>query len=119
MAFGSKDKEKEFLYKQIETLQEEKKDLFKRIDKLQEALIASKSPDAYREMKYDERAMNISEPSEEAKKEHQLRRETVNNYLNSLENPTFKNADDMINILASGGLDQDYPPAQPSTPEES
>lgn len=79
------------LYKeQINMLKEHIDRLEKQNKSLMEALIAAKSPDAYREMKAEEAALsNFKEESPEKLRRREIEYDVKKQWLENLESPTF------------------------------
>lgn len=96
-------KEVELLTKYLEERKEEILDLRKQLKYTQEALIAKESPEAYKIQKYEEEMANNqnSLTKEEIKQRKKLIETTkiAGDYINEIENPLFKDPDDMIQGL--------------------
>lgn len=115
MAFGSKDMaienarhvavleaKLEMREERIAELQTEVSELKAMVIRTQDALVAKESPDAWREGKVAEYEAN-HQPTEEEKEEirkQRLRAETNALYLENMEQPLFKGAQEMIDILS-------------------
>jgi hypothetical protein len=114
MAFGSKDMAIENarivakLEAQVENLElrltdrsQENKDLRNMLSRAQDALIAKEAPEAYRDQKIEEYEANheMTDEEKEQQRKDRLRAETNATYLENIEQPLFKSADDMIDIL--------------------
>ena len=90
----------EFFKNQVVNLKEEKELLQKQNFNLQDALVAIRSPEAYRDLQRDNVPINPL-IAEEMKKQ-QVYATYLPKYLKTLEGPTFENVDDMIKTL--GGV---------------
>ena len=83
---------------ECEHLRDEVAFLRSQVLKLQEALYAKESPVAYQQMKMDEataEAPNHGLPEEEVER-RMKEAEITRKYVNSLEDPMFKDAEDMV-----------------------
>ena len=95
-------REIELLRDQLTDLKKEKIELKEQLKYTQEALIAKESPEAYNDQKYAEDMANTEPPSDkqiEQKRLQARRAEIASNYINEMENPLFKDAEDMISML--------------------
>ena len=104
MAIFSKAKDQQILELLTEKLAAEAKALAaveentrlrSQIDRLQDALIASTSPRAYEDMKSDQAVQGEPEQAKKYKREAEINAEL----LWRMEQPAFKDADDMISML--------------------
>jgi predicted RNase H-like nuclease (RuvC/YqgF family) len=85
---------------QIEMLKEHIDRLEKQNKSLLEAVMASKSPDAYREMKADEAALaNFKEVSPEENRKRELEYEVKRKWLEAIEAPTFNSFEEFESFL--------------------
>lgn len=112
MAWG-KQKEIETILKpyqdQINFLKERIDDLKEENGRLLEALVAAKSPEAYREMLHDKASLeNYNNTTEEDRKKARIQNQTVQSYLEGLEQPLFRTFDDVKSYIANqyGGVDE-------------
>ena len=113
MAWGSKKEmviaENAALTREVELLREhldERKielgELKQQLKYTQDALIAKESPEAYRDQKYIEEQVEqveLTEDQIELQKKQARRAEIASQYINEMESPLFKGADDMIQML--------------------
>ena len=85
---------------QIEMLKEHIDRLEKQNKSLLEAVMSSRAPDAYREMKADEAALaNFQEPSKEDQRKREIEYEVKKQWLESIEAPTFNSFDEFESFL--------------------
>lgn len=80
---------------QVKAAAEEISRLRAQVDRLQDALVATTSPRAYEDMKTDEAVQSNPEQVKKHKREAEINAEL----LWRMEQPTFKDADDMIAML--------------------
>jgi len=80
---------------QVKAAAEEIVRLRAQVDKLQDALVATTSPRAYEDMKSDQAVESNPDQTKKYKKEAEINAEL----LYRLEQPAFKDADDMIAML--------------------
>jgi hypothetical protein len=104
MAFFGKNSQLEVLlepYKmQIEMLKEHIDRLEKQNKSLLEAVMASRAPDAYREMKADEAALsNFKDVTPEDSRKRELEYEVKKKWLEAIEAPTFNSFDEFESFL--------------------
>lgn len=113
MAWGSKTdllhaenaamtREIEMLREQLTERKEEMRELKQQLMATQEALIAKESPEAYRDQKDAEVKANapvLTDEEREAQRRQHERSELASRYIQELEEPLFKDADDMIQHL--------------------
>ena len=95
------------LREQVTQLREEKIALQDQNFRLQEGLLNIRAPEAYRDMIAD-RAPDVGISPEAADRTKQIKNLT-GQFINSVEQPLFKNADDMLRMLSStiseGGIE--------------
>lgn len=85
---------------QIDMLKEHIDRLEKQNKSLLEAVMASKAPDAYREMKADEAALsNFKEVTPEENRKRELEYEVKRKWLEAIEAPTFNSFDEFEAFL--------------------
>jgi hypothetical protein len=82
----------------IENLRADKDKLSEQVFKLQDGIMAVRAPEVYRD--YREDMMPVSEISEEEKKKMTLTHNLTKAYFTSIEQPLFKGAKDMEELLA-------------------
>jgi hypothetical protein len=104
MAFFGKNSQLEVLlepYKmQIEMLKEHVDRLEKQNKSLLEAVMSSRAPDAYREMKADEAALsNFKDITPEDSRKRELEYEVKKKWLEAIEAPTFNSFDEFESFL--------------------
>ena len=80
---------------QVKAALEENARLRAQVDRLQDALVATTAPRAYEDMKSDQVVQGEPEQAKKHKKEAEINAEL----LWRMEQPTFKDADDMIAML--------------------
>lgn len=93
-------KQVKFLEQKVASLESEK-------TKLLDAILSVKAPEAYKEMKEDQARASIEpELTEEEKRIAKIKQETIEKYMESLEGPLFKGAEDfdvwLNSVLAPG-----------------
>ena len=94
-------REIELLRDQIADLKENRSELIKQLKATQEALIAKESPDAYQEILAARAADKQITPEEIKERELQKKQIAIANaYINSMEDPLFKDKDDMESMLS-------------------
>jgi len=94
-------REIELLREQILDLKEERSMLIQQLKATQEALVAKESPEAYRDM-MDSRMSDSKILTPEEKEEQRLKKQKTaiyEAYINELESPLFKDADDIKQVL--------------------
>jgi hypothetical protein len=107
---GKKETERELVFCQarIEALEEqlkgalaEKAGLFQQIEKLQDSLISIRAPEAYQDQQ-----LAKEEPrapmSDELQKRNRIMAETTEKYMAAIEEPLFRSADDLDDLLRTG-----------------
>jgi len=109
MAFGSKvqleikvgalEAENNLLKSRIEELEKDRNDLNRRLSSTQDALVAAASPAAYADQKAEEFESSLTEEDKEKMKLRNLQSEANRTLLESMEQPLFKDADDMIDMF--------------------
>lgn len=82
----------------IEDLKSDRERLQKRLDVLQEALIATRSPEAFAELKNDQRMEGYESLPVDPEKVQ--RRKAEEEWMRSLEEPLFSSAENMIEMLS-------------------
>lgn len=107
---------------QIDMLKEHIERLEKQNKVLTEALVAAKSPDAYREMKADEAALsNYNEIPPEQKRKKELEYEIQKQWIENLEAPVFNSFDEFEAFLRRKNpptdKDVELEPLHPNNPE--
>lgn len=90
-------------YKELLTKErEDKQNLQEQVLRLQDALVNIRAPEAYRDQQNDK---FVDEPvDDEYKRKARLYSSVTEKYINGLEDPMFKDADDMIDMLESVAL---------------
>jgi 4-diphosphocytidyl-2C-methyl-D-erythritol kinase len=88
----------EFLQELISTIKEEKESYKLQVEKLQDALIATRSPEAYRDIRAD-RVETTTPDLKEVEKRKQ-RADLERQYVNSIEEPTFRTAEEMDDLVS-------------------
>lgn len=89
-----------FLKEQLDTVREEKEQYRQQVERLQDAIINIKAPEAYLDMKRDMSA--IPEISKEEIEKRQRMQEVQDQYIRSIEEPLFRNGDDLDLMIKSG-----------------
>ncbi len=82
----------------ITDLREEKAEYQLQISRMQEALIAIRAPEAYR----DQRADRLGEPDRDPVEveRQKAKREVEQEWLNGIESPTFRNGEELQDLLS-------------------
>ena len=81
-----------------ELYEEQIANLNKQVDRLQEALVAATAPRAYEQIQMDKVEPNVPDPRREQK---EIEDRVLKDYLESVEGPTFKDADDLVASLGA------------------
>lgn len=81
-----------------ELYEEQIVNLNKQVERLQEALVASVAPRAYDQIQMDKAEPSATDPKR-AQKEEEDR--VLKEYMEAVEGPTFKDADDLISSLGA------------------
>lgn len=90
----------EFLKTQIEELREEKIELRKQVLALQDALMNIRAPAAYEDLRRDRIPID-EENMESAKANKRFYEEILPGHIKNIEEPMFKDPEDMIRTLSS------------------
>ena len=98
-------RELEMLRERVIELKDEKAELKTLLTNTQEALIAKESPEAYRDQKYMEEQAALAElvdtpEHKEAMRVQALKAQTTSDYMRSMEDNLFIDAEDMINMFS-------------------
>ena len=80
----------------VELYEEQVKVLNAQIDRLQEALVAATAPKAYDQMQIAKVDSSVPDPKREQREEENR---VLREYLEAVEGPTFKDADDLVSSL--------------------
>ena len=101
----------EMLEKQLAAAQDDKEVLNAQILKLQDAVLSVRTPDAYQDMKFKELESEREPISAEKRERNRIYKEVTEMYLNECENPLFKSAEDLDDMITAG-LIRDAPELQ-------
>ena len=88
-----------FCKEQIQMLKEEKDGYKLQIERLQNALFSVQAPQAYRDMQADKAEVPIVEGNQQAKDHQKQLTNIYKTWLHHLEEPLFKDPDDMERLL--------------------
>lgn len=80
----------------VELYEEQVRALNAQIDRLQEALVAATAPKAYDQMQIAKAEPMVPDPKREQREEEDR---VLKEYLEAVEGPTFKDADDLVSSL--------------------
>jgi uncharacterized coiled-coil protein SlyX len=91
----------EALEQQLTAAQTEKTVLFEQINKLQDSLISVRAPDAYRDQQIEKEGP-LPGPSQETIDRNKITQKFTTDYLNGMEGPLFKSAEDLDDLITTG-----------------
>lgn len=125
---GKKDTERELIFAQarIESLEEQlrnaqadKAGLTEQITKLQNSLISVMAPEAYRDQQLEREDDGRPPVSAETLERNRITQEVTTKYLRGLEEPMFRSAEDIDDLLKTGIIHDIKPPASIHGNDES
>ena len=91
----------EVLEEQLKGAFAEKEGLFKQVEKLQDSLISVRAPDAYRDQQIEKEGP-LPPISDELLERNRITKEVIERYIASIEEPTFRNGNDLDDLAATG-----------------
>ncbi len=92
----------ESLEERLITSNDDKEKLLLQIVSLQDALISIKAPEAYRDQRIAEEDEKRTPISQELLDKNRITQEVTTRYMNDLESPLFRSADDLDDLLRTG-----------------
>ena len=116
---GKKDTERELIFAQarVESLEEQlrtvhadKAGLTEQIAKLQDSLISVRAPDAYRDQQLEREGDDRPPISKETLERNKITQRVTTEYMRSLEEPMFRDANDLDDLLRTGIIRDIKPP---------
>ena len=116
---GKKDTERELIFAQarIESLEEQlrivqadKAGLTEQITKLQDSLISVRAPDAYRDQQLEREDDGRPPISTKTLERNRITAEVTEKYLRGLEEPMFRDGNDLDDLLKTGIIRDLKPP---------
>lgn len=125
---GKKDIERELIFAQarIESLEEQlrnvqadKDGLTEQITKLQDSLISVRAPDAYRDQQLAREDDGRPPVSDETIERNKITQDVTTQYLRGLEEPMFRDGNDLDDLLKTGIIHDVKPPASIHGNDES
>ena len=125
---GKKDTERELIFAQarIESLEEQlrniqtdKAGLTEQITKLQDSLISVRAPEAYRDQQLEREDDGRPPVSSETLERNRITQEVTTKYLRGLEEPMFRDGNDLDDLLKTGIIHDIEPPASLHGNDES
>ena len=109
----------ESLQSLFDSAQADRIELQSQVTKLQDALVAAKAPEADRDQQLAREEEDRIPISDEQIERNKTIQNTTTAYINSLEKPTFRSADDLDDLLARGLMRSQEGPASLHGNEES
>jgi cell division septum initiation protein DivIVA len=94
------EKENEFLKERVAELKQEVIEHKEAVATLQEALLVKEAPEVYHEKKAREYEEHLSPEEQKHRAEQSERSRITRQYLENMESPLFRDADDMIEMLS-------------------
>jgi len=123
-----KDTERELIYAEakidslqvlLDSAQADRAELKTQVTKLQDALVAARAPEAYRDQQIAREEENRIPVSEEQIERNRTIQKTTTEFMSALEQPTFRSADDLDDLLARSLMRANAGPASLHNNEES
>ncbi len=88
------------LYEKFHDEQKEQIDKLQgQVERLQDSLMAASHPEAYRQVKDDQYMDSLPEEPREGEEEQRERMRIQKEFIDNLEGPTFRDADDVMEML--------------------
>ena len=125
---GKKDTERELIFAQarVESLEEQLRDaradkagLSEQITKLQDSLISVRAPEAYRDQQLEREDDGRPPVSAETLERNRITQKVTTEYLRGLEEPMFRDGNDLDDLLKTGIIRDIEPPASLHGNDES
>ncbi len=90
----------ESLQEMLESAQTDRVELQSQVTKLQDALVAAKAPEAYRDQQIEKAEANRTPISDEQRERSRIIQKTTDAYVQGIEKPMFRDAQDMDDLLS-------------------
>ena len=125
---GKRDTERELIFAQarIEALEEQLKNaqtdrvgLNDQITKLQDSLISIRAPEAYRDQQLEREDDGRPPVSAEILERNRITADVTTQYMRALEQPMFRDGNDLDDLLKAGIINDIQPPASLHDNDES
>ncbi len=125
---GKKDIERELIFaqariealeEQVRTVQADKAGLTEQVTKLQDSLISVRAPDAYRDQQLEREDDGRPPVSAEILERNKITAEVTTQYMRALEQPMFRDGNDLDDLLKAGIINDIQPPASLHDNDES
>jgi hypothetical protein len=91
----------EALEEQLRGALAEKQGLFQQVEKLTDSLISIRAPEAYRDIQIEKEGPQPMMSAETMEK-NRITKEFTTNYFNAIEGPTFRDGNDLDDLLTEG-----------------
>ncbi len=125
---GKRDTERELIFaqariesleEQLRTVQADKAGLTEQITKLQDSLISVRAPDAYRDQQLEREDGDRPPVSAETLERNRITSDVTTRYMRALEEPMFRDGNDLDDLLRTGIIRDQKPPASLHDNDES